>query len=117
MFVTLADAEGSMIELLPWGSVQTSEGVSHDPDMRPFTASHVLIGSPLREEEALAIAESEGLAAQRVDTGLFRFVKVWIEDSLVVELLTRDHRQQYVDWFGLAGEATLDHKLRQLEQS
>lgn len=115
-FVTLADEVGSMIELLPWGAVQTRAGISQDPEMRPHTASHVLIGSPLNEEEVLAIAERQNLVAQPLDTGLFRIVKVWIEDSLLIELLTREHRLRYVDAFASRGMQKLDGQLRRLEQ-
>ncbi len=115
-FVVLGDSAGSLIELMPWGTVQTGNGIRQDPKMRPHSASHVLMGSPLTEEEVLAIAAREGLPAQSVNAGLFGFVKVWIEDSFLLELLTPEHLASYVAAFGVAGAPALDGRLRQLEQ-
>ena len=117
-FVIMGDATGSLIELTPWGSVLAPDqkGIAQDPEMRPHSASHLLVGTPLATVEILALAVKNELRATEVSAGLFQFVKVWIEDSLLLELLPPEHKASYVECFGTIGAPSLDGKLRALEQ-
>ena len=66
------------------------------------------IGMPMSAGEALAIGEREGWLAQRSNRGgLFEVVELWVENKFLLELLTDDEQQRYVD------NMTLD-KLREL---
>ena len=112
----LRTTQVQLLSCCPWGTVQTQQGLAHEPEMTRRSASHVLMGSPLTEQEVLAVAEKAGLVAQSVSAGLFRFVKVWIEDSFLLELLPREHRAAYVKAFGPDGRGTLDDRLRDLER-
>lgn len=117
-FAVVGDDAGSLIELTPWGSVLDPQvGVSQDAAMRSRTASHVLAGTPLSATHATSIAEAAGARVSAVDAGLFRFLKIWIEDSFLLELLTPDQRPDYVACFGSAGLAHLDDRLRGLERA
>jgi len=117
-FVVMGDAVGSLIELTPWGAVldPDQKGIGVDPLMRPHSASHVLAGTPLTTEEILALAERKGLRAAATSAGLFQFVKVWIEGSLLLELLPPEHLSAYVACFGASGALSLSDQLRNLEQ-
>jgi catechol 2,3-dioxygenase-like lactoylglutathione lyase family enzyme len=117
-FVVKGDEMGSLIELTPWGSVldPARPGITSDPHMRPHSASHVLASTPLATAEILAVADREALRAQAVSAGLFRFVKIWIEDSLLLELLPPENIRDYVECFGVAGTSSLDGRLRSLER-
>jgi catechol 2,3-dioxygenase-like lactoylglutathione lyase family enzyme len=118
-FVVMGDGVGSLIELTPWGSVLDPDrpGIASDPQMRPHSASHVLAGTPLATAEIFALAERENLRAQAVSAGLFQFVKVWIEDSLLLELLPPENIRDYVECFGETGASSLDDRLRALERN
>ncbi len=118
-FVLLHDQSGALIELTPWGSVLDpgQRGIGQDPEMRPHSASHILIGTPLASQAVLTAAGRHGLRAISADAGLFRLIKVWIEDSLLLELLPPEHAADYIDSFGPGGAAALNHRLRELEQS
>jgi hypothetical protein len=117
-FALAGDDGGSLIELTPWGTiVDPQAGLARDDAMRPRTASHVLASTPLPAERVVALAEREGLRVAAVDAGLFRFLKVWIEDSFLLELLTPEHRNDYVACFGAHGIERVDERLRTLERT
>lgn len=117
-FAVAGDDAGTLIELTPWGTVVDPQaGIAQDATMRPRSASHVLAGTQLSAELAIAAAERFGLRAVSVDAGLFRFLKVWVEDSFLMELLTPEQRGDYVACFGAPGVPDLDHRLRHLEKT
>jgi hypothetical protein len=89
----------------------------HDAEMRPRTGSHVLVSTPLPEDAVFAIAGQEGLQAASIDTGLFQFIKVWVEETVLVELLTPRQLPAYLASFGPAGARTLEAKFRDLEHA
>jgi hypothetical protein len=118
--VACGDGQGSLIELIPWGHVLDAEargGVAHDDEMRPRTGSHVLAGTPLSAEMVLAIAQREQVRVAPTNAGLFQFIKVWVEDALLVELLTPQQLPAYLACFGPAGLRTLDAKFRDVERA
>ena len=117
-FVLLGDAAGGMIELLPWGTIHSpvENGLPNDHEMRPFSASHVLVSSPHSAETLVSVAQHQQLRATLIDAGLFKFVKVWIEDSFLLELLPAETASAYSDVFSAAGWSTVDERLRQLER-
>jgi hypothetical protein len=118
--VVSGDAQGSMLELIPWGHVLDAAargGMLQDREMRPRTGSHVLASTPRSTDTVLAIAEREGLCASPTDAGLFQFTKVWVEDALLVELLTPQQIPGYLGAFGAGGVATLDARFRELERT
>ena len=117
--VACGDAQGSMLELIPWGNVLDADahgGMLQDREMRPRTGSHVLASTPLSTDTVMALAAREGLRAAPTDTGLFQFIKVWVEDALLVELLTPQQIAAYQSAFGASGIATLDARFREIEQ-
>jgi hypothetical protein len=50
-----------------------------------------------------------------VETGLFKIVKLWIDDTVLVELFAKGEEHRYIEAFGAPGMATLEGKLRDLE--
>lgn len=118
--VCLGDSAGTFLEVLPATTAfdpQAKLGLRQRPAPNERGTAHVLVSSPLTEAEIERIAAREGWLTQGVETGLFRIVKVWVENSFLVELLARGEAQRYTDTFGAAGMATLDGKLRELEAS
>jgi hypothetical protein len=118
-FVLYGDEAGSFIEILPWGAVLTPDarfGVGEDEAMRPYAGSHVLLSTPHGEEKIRGLAEGAGWLVQLVDARLFKVLKIWIDKTTLVELLTPAMRQAYVETFGREGLACLNGKLRALER-
>ena len=117
-FVLYGDEAGSFVEILPWQTVLTPDsrfGTAEDAGMRTFSGAHVLLATPRSEAEIETLARRHDWPTQRVDARLFTVLKLWIDKSVLVEFLTPDARQAYVDTFGGRGLAILDGKLRRLE--
>lgn len=118
-FVVFGDRHGSLIELLPEGNVldrHTPGGFRQVEQLPLPTASHALLSTSHSTAFVLDLAAQEKWPASVVDAGLFQFVKIWVEGSLVIELLTPEHMAAYVGTFGADGIASLDAELRGLEQ-
>jgi hypothetical protein len=119
-FVCCGDEAGTLIEVMPWGDVRDPDaphGAGHDPMMRRVSGAHVLIGTSRTRDAIFDQAQREGWRAEMADAGLFQFIKVWVENAYLVELLTPDLKPMYVASFNAEGVTTLDTKLRRLEQA
>ncbi|MGD9512391.1 MAG: hypothetical protein AB7X49_28035, partial [Geminicoccaceae bacterium] len=81
------------------------------PSFEPVSA-HVLISAAVGSEEIKAAADRERWRTEEVETGLFRIVKLWIDGTILVELLAKGEVDRYVAAFGAAGMTSLDRKLR-----
>ncbi len=117
--VCAGDAHGTFIEIVPATTVFDPDaplGVRQGPEIHRTSAAHVLVGSPLPAIAIQEVASREGWAAQEVETGLFKIVKLWIEDVILVEFLPEGETQRYIDAFGSKGMASLEGKLRALEK-
>ncbi len=86
-----------------------------DDAVRPRTGTHLMLGTPLDHAAVATVAAREGWAAGPASAGLFRFTRAWVENALLLELVTADERRDYVAAFGRAGRATLDGTLRRIE--
>ena len=118
--VCYGDENGSLIELLPRSFVFDPEaplGIKRSESAPARSTAHVLVSSPLSSGEILDVAKREGWTAHEVETGLFKIVKVWVEDFFLVEFLTPEERRRYNAAFGTSGLPVLDGKLRELEAS
>ncbi len=116
--VVAGDAHGTFLEIVPEGSVFEADsplGVRQTPLKLAASSAHVLVSSPLDGQTIQDVAAREGWKAQEVETGLFKIVKVWVEDVVLVELLAAGEAERYVEAFGARGLATLDGRLRELE--
>jgi hypothetical protein len=114
------DAHGTLLEVMPWGEVRDAtqpNGVGYDPLMRPSSGAHALLSTPLSSDEIFAAAAREGWRAESASAGLFQFIRVWVENAFLVELLPPELKDAYTTAFGREGLATLDGKLREIEQA
>lgn len=117
-FVCYGDEGGSFLEVLPWGHTVDPDapfGIGFDGAMRERAGSHVLVGTPRTIAEVEAAAAAAGWRCQVVDARLFKVVKVWVENTILVELLPAEVAGIYRETFGTAGLPSLDAKLRRLE--
>lgn len=117
-FLLAGDDRGSFLEILPATTVLDPDaplGLRQRPATFEPMNSHVLIGAAVSGEEIAAIAEREGWRVQEVETGLFKVAKLWIDGTILIELLAGNETARYVETFGEAGMAALDDKLRDLE--
>ncbi len=117
-FVCLGDANGSLLEIMPWGETRDSaapRGVGFDPAMRATSGAHVLMSTTRSSQALFDIAAGAGWRAETADAGFFRFIKVWVENAFLVEFLTPEFKDAYVASFDAAGVRTIDAQFRELE--
>lgn len=62
----------------------------------PYGATHAALSVDRSEDEILALAEREGWRAVRCDRGSFRVVEVWVENAVLLELLTPEMAAEYL---------------------
>ncbi|MBP7243279.1 hypothetical protein [Amaricoccus sp.] len=117
-FVLAGDDRGTFLEVLPATAVFDPDaplGLRQRPASFAPGSGHVLVSTVKSGEEIEAIAQREGWRSQEVETGLFRIMKLWIDDTVLVELFAKGEEQRYIEAFGAPGMATLEDKLRDLE--
>jgi hypothetical protein len=118
-FVCHGDDRGCLIEVMPWGEVRDPNapgGAGHDEHMRARTGWHALLSTSTPLEDIAEIAYQQGWRFDRTDAGLFRFVKVWVEDTTLVEFMSEAQAAEYTASFGGRGLKSLETKLRALEK-
>jgi hypothetical protein len=101
-YIALAgDAHGTAIEIYPAGQVLVpgaDEVASSrvEDGMRP-TETHLAIGVPRSESEIHEIAKWVGWKSRTcVRGGMFRVVELWVENRLLVEVLTPEMQREYL---------------------
>ena len=117
-FICLGDDYGSLIEILPCGTVLDQKaplGIGFDPNMRLRSGSHVLLSTPNSTDIIQGIAARMGWHSELVDARLFKVLKVWVKIWSGVEFLTPEIAPLYRATFGWGGMAKLNVKLRDLE--
>lgn len=117
-FVCYGDAQGSLIEVLPWGIVLDPlmmGGLDHDEQMRSRSGFHVLVKTSLDVATVLALAAREDWRARIADERGFKVVKIWIENTFLIEVMTPEMAEAYVAMYGARGMPLLDERLRFIE--
>lgn len=96
------DDYGTAIEVYPLGS-ELVPGRADLPDLQAdrasasFTATHVAISVPLNPSQIEQIAAREGWQTVRGNRGpFFQVVEFWVENRVLLELLTPEMAQQYI---------------------
>jgi hypothetical protein len=103
-YIALAyDAYGTLIEVLPKGTelmpATVTEGGQFAKNLQAsaYTATHVAISVPIDEVTIQAIAKREGWLAKRCDRqGYFEVIEFWVENQVLVELLTPEIASKYL---------------------
>ncbi|HEX7175482.1 MAG TPA: hypothetical protein VF240_09510 [Pyrinomonadaceae bacterium] len=101
--VIVDDGRGSAIEVTPLG-MELAPGVGDEQaqalandNASPFTATHVALSVPAREERIKEVAAREGWRAVTCDRGgAFEVVEFWIENRLLVEMLPPAMQRRYL---------------------
>ncbi len=111
------DDRKTLIEVYPHGTllVEGPDGVVGLPGpSRRRSAVHFALATQLTEDEVHAIAQREGWPVETHSRGgKFRVIEVWLEDSRLVEILTPEMQQEYLDsvrldrWEAMLGDLEL----------
>jgi hypothetical protein len=104
-FITFAgDDRNSAIEVYPLGHELVP--ADDEADATGFwneaasgkTSTHLAIASPLSEAEIKSLAAREGWTAKTLSrSGIYRVVEFWLENTVMLEVLTQDMQREYLD--------------------
>jgi len=97
------DEYGTAIEIYPAGTEMVpdaGQGQSNfrfNPSASPFIATHAAVSVARSREEIEAIAQREGWRALELSRGSFRVIEFWIENQVMLEILTEEMTKEYLD--------------------
>lgn len=100
--VWFGDAYGTGIELYPAGTEMLPDAGNgqanfrHNPSDSGFTATHAAISIDRSREEILTLARNNGWKALELSRGTFNVIEFWIENRVLIELLTPDMARDYL---------------------
>jgi hypothetical protein len=95
------DGHGTAIEVYPLGTelVPGHSDLPHlkpDQAVSPYTATHAAVSVPLEQPEIERIAAREGWQSLLGQRGpFFQVVELWVENRVLLELLTPEMKRQY----------------------
>ncbi|MGF1477428.1 MAG: hypothetical protein ACFB6S_17935 [Geminicoccaceae bacterium] len=103
--------DGTAIEVYPTSHTlkpgpRQIDYVEGQPDASP-TFVHLAIGSPLDHAAILDVADTSGWLARLCDRGPFECVEVWIDDRLLVEVLSPDMVGSYREGMTVSNWASM----------
>jgi hypothetical protein len=100
--VWFGDQYGSGIELYPAGTEMIPDAgdgqanFRHNASASGFTATHAAISIDRSREEILKFASDNGWRALELSRGTFNVIEFWIENRVMIELLTPDMARDYL---------------------
>ncbi|MCA9147203.1 MAG: hypothetical protein KDB05_30715 [Planctomycetales bacterium] len=100
--VWFGDAHGSAIELFPVGTEMFPDAgdgqakFRHNPSHTGFTATHAAISINRSRAEIFEVANENGWKAAELSRGSFNVIEFWIENRIMIELLTPDMALEYL---------------------
>jgi hypothetical protein len=99
------DTLGTAVEVAPLGDVLVPGGEGEevrsrrDANPSDYTATHAALSVPLSEDRIKEIAAREGWRAETFSrAGVFRVVELWVENRILLELLTPAMQGEYLDF-------------------
>jgi hypothetical protein len=97
------DKYGTMIEVYPLGTELTpGKGddsqveFQHKTDVTQFSALHAALSIPISQQQIEEIANKKGWRMLRCNRGPFEVIEFWIENRLLLELLTPELVSNYL---------------------
>jgi hypothetical protein len=102
-YIAWADDEfGTAFEVLPLGTelfLDQREGYCnfrHNGAHTGFITTHAAVSVQRSKDEVIALAAREGWRAQELSRGSFRVIEFWIENRVMLEVLTADMAAEYL---------------------
>jgi len=97
------DEFGTAIEVFPLGTEMLpviADGQAqfrHNNEASKYTATHAAVSVSRSKEYVLELAHREGWRALELSRGSFRVIEFWIENQFMIEVLTDEMKQEYLD--------------------
>jgi hypothetical protein len=99
----MGDEHGTAIEVYPVGTEMFPDAGAgqanfrQNPGAAAFGATHAAVSIDRTRAEILAVAKREGWRALELPRGPNNVIEFWIENAVMLELLTPDMARDYVD--------------------
>lgn len=96
------DEYGTAIEVFPAGTelLPDSGGgqanFRHNPDASGFVTTHAAVSVKLGKDEVHALAKRQGWRAVELSRGSFNVIEFWIENKVMLEVLTQEMAADYL---------------------
>lgn len=97
------DDHGTAIEVYPFATElfppPSGNGQAHfrnDAGASHFSATHGAVSVERTEEEILALGKREGWRAVRLDRGGFEVIELWVENTVMLEVMTPQMAADYL---------------------
>lgn len=100
--VWFGDEHGTAIELYPSGTEMIPDSGKgqanfvHNIEHSGFSATHAAVSVDCTREEIYQVARELGWRALELPRGGFNVIEFWIENSVMIELLTPDMAKDYL---------------------
>jgi len=95
------DAFGTAIEVLPHSLVWMPGAIEAEAEtvatMPKFAAVHAAVSVPVSRATVEAIGQREGWLVRYCDRGPFQLMELWVENTLMIELLTQEMVPNYLE--------------------
>ena len=97
------DDHGTALEVFPVGTelfpdaAQGQTHFHHNRDHSEYTATHVALSVELDKKSVMALAERESWRALELSRGSFRVIEFWVENRVMLEVLTPEMTVEYLD--------------------
>jgi hypothetical protein len=98
-----ADEHGTAIEVFPAGTElfpdagQGQANFKHNPVSSGFVTTHAAVSVNRSKDEIIALASLEGWRAVELSRGSFSVIEFWIENRVMLELMTPEMTEAYLD--------------------
>ena len=110
LIVMAGDDRNSAVEVYPAGTRLHPVDGDADAEGRAgavedtTSATHLALASPLSRDEVMALAKREGwLAKYRKRGDMFGVIELWLENTLMVEILTPEMQAEYLQTMTIEG--------------
>jgi hypothetical protein len=96
------DQHGTAIDVLPIGTEMypdTGRGQArfrHNANASDYIATHAAVSIGCDTSKVLEVAAREGWRALELSRGSFRVIEFWIENRVMLELMTEEMSQEYL---------------------
>jgi hypothetical protein len=104
-YVAIAmDEKGTLIEVYPLGTElipgdgEQQVQFRENQNSSPYDAVHAAVSVSISEKEIEEIAAQEGWRVLHCNRGQFEVIEFWIENRLMIELLTPEIAPQYLNF-------------------
>jgi hypothetical protein len=99
--VAAGDERGSIVEVDPLGHLLHLDGPAHANDplntsLPRESSTHLALGTVLSREQVADIGRREGWTVRDRKRSGFAVVELWLEDSVMLELLTKEMQSDYL---------------------